>query len=87
MCSAHRGPGARSGQHGRAASAGTLLRLSPREVDVLHLLASGKSNKEIAAALGMSVRTLERHIANLYAKIDAVGRADAIAFAHRHGLL
>jgi DNA-binding CsgD family transcriptional regulator len=60
--------------------------LSPREVDVLHLLASGKSNKAIAAALGMSVRTLERHITNLYTKIDVVGRAEAIAFVHRHGL-
>ena len=53
---------------------------------MLRLLAAGGSNKEIARALGMSVRTLERHIGNLYAKIGAAGRAEAIAFAYRHGL-
>jgi DNA-binding CsgD family transcriptional regulator len=62
-------------------------RLSPRETEVLRLLAAGRSNKEIAATLGMSVRTAERHIANLYMKIDAAGRAEAIAFAHRLGLI
>lgn len=68
---------------GRVAPGG----LSPRELDVIRLLAAGRSNKEIAAALAMSVRTAERHLANLYLKIHAHGRADAIAFAHRHGLL
>ncbi len=53
---------------------------------MLRLLAAGRSNKEIAGNLGMSVRTAERHIANLYAKIDAVGRAEAIAYAFRHNL-
>lgn len=61
--------------------------LTAREADVLRLLAVGKSNKEIANALSVSVRTAERHIANLYTKIDATGRAEAIAFAHRHGLI
>jgi DNA-binding CsgD family transcriptional regulator len=60
--------------------------LSPREMQVLRLLAAGESNKEIAAALAVSVATAERHIANLYGKIGARGRADAIAYAHRHGL-
>lgn len=60
--------------------------LTQREVDVLRLLAAGKSNREIADALSVSVRTAERHIANLYTKIDASGRAEAIAFAHRHAL-
>ena len=60
--------------------------LTQREVDVLRLLAAGQSNREIADALCVSVRTAERHIANLYIKIDAGGRAEAIAFAHRHGL-
>jgi DNA-binding CsgD family transcriptional regulator len=60
--------------------------LSPREAEVLRLVAAGRSNKEIAGDLAISVRTAERHIANLYAKIDVAGRAEAIAYAHRHRL-
>jgi non-specific serine/threonine protein kinase len=60
--------------------------LSPRETVVLGLLAQGQSNKEIAAALALSVHTVERHLVNVYAKIGARGRADAVAFALRHGL-
>jgi len=76
--------GARSGA--RPATRGDAAGLSPREAEVLRLLAAGRSNKEIAGNLSMSVRTAERHIANLYAKIDAVGRAEAIAYAFRHNL-
>jgi DNA-binding NarL/FixJ family response regulator len=68
---------------GQAASPGGL---TTREIDALRLLAAGKSNKEIAHDLSVSVRTAERHIANLYTKIDVAGRAEAIAFAHQHGL-
>jgi DNA-binding CsgD family transcriptional regulator len=60
--------------------------LSPREAEILHLVAAGKTNREIADALYLSVRTVERHVTNLYAKIGARGRADATAFAIRHGL-
>jgi predicted ATPase/DNA-binding CsgD family transcriptional regulator len=60
--------------------------LSQREAEVLRLIAAGRTNREIADALFLSVRTVERHITNLYAKIDARGRADATAFALRHGL-
>lgn len=60
--------------------------LTAREVEVLRLLAEGKTNKEIAAALVVSVPTVQRHIANIYAKIDARGRADATAYAIRRGL-
>ena len=60
--------------------------LSRREVEVLRLVAAGRSNREIAAELSVSVRTVERHITNLYGKIDARNRADATAFAFRHGL-
>lgn len=58
--------------------------LSAREVDVLRLIATGRNNGEIADALFLSVRTVERHITNLYAKIAARGRADATAYALRH---
>ena len=61
--------------------------LTSREVEVLRLLAKGQSNKEIAAELVLSVRTVERHITNLYGKIDARGKADATAYAFTHGLL
>ena len=60
--------------------------LTSREREVIGLLARGDSNQEIARALGLSVRTIERHTANLYRKIDARGRADAIAYALRHRL-
>ncbi len=60
--------------------------LTPREREVITLLSRGDSNQEIARALDLSVRTIERHLANLYAKIDARGRADAIAYAFQHSL-
>jgi DNA-binding CsgD family transcriptional regulator len=61
--------------------------LSEREVEVLRLIATGRSNQEIADTLVLSVRTVERHITNIYAKIDARGKADATTFALRHGLV
>lgn len=61
--------------------------LSAREADVLRLIAAGKSNTEIAAALSISVRTVARHITNLYTKIDARNKADATAYAYRHRLV
>jgi non-specific serine/threonine protein kinase len=61
--------------------------LSRREVEVLRLLASGGSNREIADILHLSVRTVERHVDNLYGKIGAHGRADATAFALRQHLV
>jgi DNA-binding NarL/FixJ family response regulator len=60
--------------------------LTAREAEVLGLIAAGRSNREIAASLVLSVHTVERHIANLYAKIDAHGRAEATAYAFRHGI-
>jgi DNA-binding CsgD family transcriptional regulator/pimeloyl-ACP methyl ester carboxylesterase len=60
--------------------------LTPRESEVLRWLAAGDSNAEIAHRLGISTHTVERHIANLYRKIDARGRADATAWALRRGI-
>jgi pimeloyl-ACP methyl ester carboxylesterase/DNA-binding CsgD family transcriptional regulator len=59
--------------------------LTPREVEVLRHVAAGATNKEIAGSLSLAVSTVERHLVNLYAKIGARGRADAIAYALRHG--
>jgi DNA-binding CsgD family transcriptional regulator len=63
--------------------------LSHREAEVLRLLALGRSNDEIARELVLSIRTVERHVANAYAKIGASGRtarAIAVAWAHVHGI-
>jgi DNA-binding NarL/FixJ family response regulator len=60
--------------------------LTPREVQVLRHVAAGETNKEIASRLCLAVSTVERHLVNLYTKIGARGRADAIAYALRHGL-
>ena len=63
--------------------------LTAREREVIRLLAGGNSNAEIAAALVLSVRTVERHVANIYDKVGAAGkaaRATATAYALRHDL-
>ena len=63
--------------------------LTRREAEVLGHLASGASNQDIAAAFGLSIRTVERHIANLYSKLGVSGpaaRTAAAHFAFRHGL-
>ena len=62
-------------------------KLSPREIDVLKLIAQGRSNQQIADQLVLSVRTVERHITNLYAKIGARSKADATAYALRNHLV
>lgn len=61
--------------------------LTPREAEVLRLVAAGKSNQAIADELVISIYTVARHIVNIYAKIGARGRADATSYALRHGLL
>jgi non-specific serine/threonine protein kinase len=61
--------------------------LSERETEVLRLVASGRSNAEIATELVLSVRTIEKHVANIYTKIGARGRADAATYALRHGFI
>lgn len=61
--------------------------LTARELEILTLLAAGLRDKEIAARLNLTTFTVHRHVANVYKKIDAHGRADATAFAMREGLL
>jgi len=60
--------------------------LTQREVEVLRLIALGKSNREIAEELVLSVRTVERHIANIYGKINARSRASATSYTLHHSL-
>jgi HD-GYP domain-containing protein (c-di-GMP phosphodiesterase class II) len=61
--------------------------LTPREVEVLILVARGLSNKEIADRLVISSKTVGNHVEHIYGKIDAKNRAAASLFAMRHGLL
>jgi DNA-binding CsgD family transcriptional regulator len=61
--------------------------LTAREVEVLRLVATGSTNADIAATLVISVPTVQRHVANIYGKIGARGRADATAYAVGHGLV
>ncbi len=63
------------------------VRLTARETEVLSFLASGRSGKEIAAELSVSLSTVQRHIANVYAKIGARGRVEAAAYALARGLV
>jgi len=60
--------------------------LTSRQAEVLRLLAGGKTSREIGEELYLSVRTVERHIADVYLKIGAHGRADATAYALKHGI-
>ena len=61
--------------------------LTPREFDVLTLLAEGASNKTIAKQLGISVHTAKFHVSSLLEKLDATGRTDAVAHAARRGVI
>jgi DNA-binding CsgD family transcriptional regulator len=61
--------------------------LSAREVEVLRLLAAGRTNRQIAAHLVLSPNTVTRHISHIFAKTGAANRAEAAAYAARHGLL
>jgi len=61
--------------------------LTDRELEVLRLVAAGKSNREIASALVLSEHTVARHLQNIYAKLRVPSRAAATAFAFEHELV
>ena len=60
--------------------------LSNREVEVLRLIAGGRSNQQIADELVISINTVGRHVSNIFDKIGAANRSEATAYALRHGL-
>jgi DNA-binding CsgD family transcriptional regulator len=68
------------------ASVGVFGRLTPRELDVLLLLADGRTDKEIGDALFISYRTAMGHVANILGKLGLESRTAAAAYALRHGL-
>lgn len=61
--------------------------LSARELQVLRLLASGKTNRVIAAELFLSEKTVDRHVSNIFGKLDVSSRSAATAYAYEHGLI
>jgi DNA-binding CsgD family transcriptional regulator len=63
------------------------LRLTPREVQVLRLVAAGKTNAAVADELFLSERTVERHLSNIFTKLDLSTRTAATAWAYEHGLI
>jgi ATP/maltotriose-dependent transcriptional regulator MalT len=66
---------------------GTLQRLTPRELQVLRLVATGKTNKAIATELFVSAKTVDRHVSNIFAKLHVSSRAAATAYAYEHKLI
>ena len=61
--------------------------LTPREAEVLALLAQGRTNRQIGAELYISEKTASVHVSNILAKLGAGGRTEAVAIAAQRGLL
>jgi DNA-binding NarL/FixJ family response regulator len=61
--------------------------LSPRELEVLRLVASGKTNRTIAAELFLSEKTIDRHVSNIFGKLNVSSRSAATAWAYQHRLV
>ena len=61
--------------------------LTPREIDVLHLIAGGNANKEIAARLSLTEETVKSHVRNILAKLGAHDRTHAVAIGLKRGII
>ena len=61
--------------------------LTPRELEVLRLVARGMSDKEIATNLGLSAHTVHRHLSNILTRLNVPSRAAAVAYAARNDLI
>jgi DNA-binding CsgD family transcriptional regulator/tetratricopeptide (TPR) repeat protein len=72
---------------GRGSKPRDVEALTPREREVLELVATGRSNRDIAATLFISAKTVSVHISNLLSKLDAGSRTEAVAIARRRGFL
>jgi pimeloyl-ACP methyl ester carboxylesterase/DNA-binding CsgD family transcriptional regulator len=70
----------------QAARPASSVGLSQRELQVLRLIAAGRSNRQIAEELVISINTADRHVSNILTKVGASNRAEAASFAVRHGL-
>ena len=76
-----------AGPDGSAFNPSSRSRLTPREREVLQLLAEGKSNKEVAGILGISVKTAETHRANIMLKLDFHSVTDLVRYAVRNKII
>jgi DNA-binding NarL/FixJ family response regulator len=61
--------------------------LTAREIEVIRLVATGRSNRAVAQELVLSEKTVARHLANIYTKLDISSRSAATAYAYGHGLV
>jgi DNA-binding NarL/FixJ family response regulator len=78
---------ARAATLARSASPASANSVTKRETDVLRLLASGKTNRAIASSLGISEKTVARHVSNIFTKLGLANRAAATAYAYEHKLV
>lgn len=77
----------RESRESRAASPAAASELTRREIEVLRLVATGKTNRAIAAALGISEKTIARHVSNIFTKLGLSSRAAATAYAYERRIL
>ena len=61
--------------------------LTPRETEILHALAEGQSNKQMAQHFWLSAQTIKYHLSNIYRKLKVDGRTQAVRLAYEHGLI
>lgn len=61
--------------------------MTEREVEVIALVATGRTNRAIAERLGISEKTVARHLSNIFTKLGLSSRAAATAYAYEHGLV
>jgi len=80
-------PGSRAGVSAASQPGGLVEPLSERELEVLHLMALGKTNHEIAAQLVVAAGTIKAHAASIYRKLDAANRTEAVTRARLLGIL
>lgn len=81
-----RGLATRIVRHLASERSGKTTALTPREEEVLRLVAEGNTNHDIAAELALSEATVKFHMSNILHKLHLANRAQVVAFAHRHGL-
>ncbi len=67
--------------------AGNAHRLTPRELQILRIVATGKTNKAIAAELSVSEKTVDRHVSNVFNKLNVQSRSAATAYAYENKLI
>jgi len=76
-----------NGERTQQGATGVYAALTPREMQVLNLVAQGKSNKEIARELCIEEKTVKNHMSNIFAKLQVNDRTQALIYAVRHGLV